>query len=135
MSTPHADSSNDITECKLCQINIYFVAVMDIYWYTTPKKLSYCSLKLNHLYFRLVLLSQTLFTVADVTDYSALPAVVEQVKGVVGDEGLNLLINNAGILLREQIGETQAEILRLVYETNALGPAMVTLVSEHFRSY
>ena len=135
MAAPHAGGSNDMTRYKLCQTNSYFVTVVDIYWDTTFKKLSYCSKLLNPLYFGAVLSSQTLSTVADVTDHSALPAVVEQVKGIVGDEGLNLLINNAGIIFYDQTGEKQVEIMRVSYKTNALGPAMVTQVRERLWSY
>ena len=38
--------------------------------------------------------------ISDVTDYSALPNLVSNVKSVLGDDGLNLLINNAGYLPR-----------------------------------
>ena len=38
--------------------------------------------------------------ITDVTDYAALPDIVSQVESVVGDDGLNLLINNAGIMQR-----------------------------------
>lgn len=61
----------------------------------------------------------------DVTDYSTLPALVEQVKGVVGDEGLNLLINNAGLAIRDPIGEIKAESLRTCFEINAVAPIMI----------
>ena len=64
------------------------------------------------------------------TDYAALPAVVDEVTGVVGDEGLNLLINNAGELKRENnaLNDVTPEHMRREYEVNTIAPLMIAQV-------
>lgn len=61
----------------------------------------------------------------DVTDYSRLPSLVQEVQTVVGDKGLNLLINNAALAIREPDGTVQAESLRSCFEVNTVAPIMI----------
>ncbi|GIX83969.1 hypothetical protein CEXT_102521 [Caerostris extrusa] len=47
------------------------------------------------------------------------------VEGIVGDKGLNLLINNAGILKIQVFREITEENLLRHFSTNTIGPVMV----------
>ena len=51
---------------------------------------------------------------------------VQALKAAFGDEPLDLLINNAGILLRDSFGELDYDAMLRQYEVNALGPLRVT---------
>ena len=53
-------------------------------------------------------------------------ASVAQLKASLGDEPIDVLINNAGILRRDSFGELDYEEMLLQYEVNALGPLRVT---------
>lgn len=44
----------------------------------------------------------------------------------VGDQGLDLLVNNAGVLERDSDGELDLDSLRRQFEVNAIGPLRVT---------
>lgn len=48
---------------------------------------------------------------------------------LVGAEGINLLINNAGILVRSPLLETSSEDMLNVFNTNVLGPMNMIKVS------
>ncbi|KAG0717661.1 C-factor [Chionoecetes opilio] len=68
----------------------------------------------------------------NVVDYQSLPRVVDEVKAAVGDTGLNLLVNNAGILEKSATQEPnvplenlEPQMLRSVLETNAIAPLML----------
>jgi len=58
----------------------------------------------------------------DVTETSGIAKLAGALKGVTVD----LLINNAGILRNETLGELDAESIRAQFETNALAPLLVT---------
>lgn len=58
----------------------------------------------------------------DVTDQEQM----QQVKGVIGDQQIDLLINNAGLLRDEVLGEINYQTMREQFEINALAPLMVT---------
>ena len=45
---------------------------------------------------------------------------------IVGDVGLNLLINNAGILVKPRKDESSFSTMAEVYETNTVSPLMLT---------
>ena len=63
------------------------------------------------------------------TDYGALPGIVEQTQKLVGDNGLNLLINNAAILNRVTIDNVTPEDMRRHFEVNSIAPLMIVKVS------
>lgn len=58
----------------------------------------------------------------DVTDLEQL----QQVKAIIGDQQIDLLINNAGLLKDEVLGEIDYDTMREQFEINALAPLMVT---------
>lgn len=64
----------------------------------------------------------------DVTDYSSFPAVVAKVSSGVGDTGLHLLINNAGIMpaIMGKLSELTPEVLTKTYQVNAIAPVVFT---------
>ena len=51
---------------------------------------------------------------------------VDTLKAEIGDEPLDILINNAGILLRDKFGEIDYDAMLQQYEVNTLGPLRVT---------
>ncbi len=58
----------------------------------------------------------------DVADEKAAALVKEKLEGVA----INLLINNAGILRNENLGEVDYESIKSQFEVNALGPLRIT---------
>jgi len=58
----------------------------------------------------------------DVTD----PEHVSQVKKIIGDHQVDLLINNAGLLGDETLGEIDYQSMRDQFEINALAPLRMT---------
>lgn len=64
----------------------------------------------------------------DVTDFSSLANFAKDVEGIVGDEGLNLLINNAGIAGNKtaKLADLKAEELAEMYKTNTIAPILLT---------
>jgi NAD(P)-dependent dehydrogenase (short-subunit alcohol dehydrogenase family) len=51
---------------------------------------------------------------------------IEQLRARVGDQPLDLLINNAGILHHESLGSLEFDAMLRQFEVNALGPLRVT---------
>jgi len=63
----------------------------------------------------------------DVTDYAAHEKFVTAVDTVLGEAGLNLLINNAGILPQNRdLISVQPEDMRAAFETNCVAPLFLT---------
>ena len=58
----------------------------------------------------------------DVSD----PASVERLKREIGDQPLDVVINNAGIMKRDSFGSLDYGAMLKQYEVNALGPLRVT---------
>lgn len=58
----------------------------------------------------------------DVTDQIQL----QQVKSIIGEQQIDLLINNAGLLHDEVLGDINYDTMREQFEINALAPLMVT---------
>ncbi|MEZ5472654.1 MAG: SDR family oxidoreductase [Marinicella sp.] len=57
----------------------------------------------------------------DVTNQQSLKALSEQL-----DHDIDVLINNAGVLARNALGEIDYDTVKTQYEVNAIGPLMVT---------
>ena len=65
----------------------------------------------------------------DVCDESTINVAKEKVDDILGDQGLNLLINNAGILPREQtIEDVTVKTLMETYNVNVVGTIRVCKV-------
>nr|AQS22598.1 c-factor [Pseudodiaptomus poplesia] len=63
----------------------------------------------------------------EVTDYNKFPEVVRQVEAVVGSEGLNCLINNAGVLPKNRdLDSVTPEDMRQAFEVNCVAPLLFT---------
>ena len=62
----------------------------------------------------------------DVTDSNAIQDAVEYVTNVVGDNGIDALINNSGIALGGPILELPVDIFRKQFEVNVFGIVTVT---------
>lgn len=62
----------------------------------------------------------------EVTDYQNFPEFVRQVQAIVGDQGLDTLINNAGILLDSQLDSVTAADMVKNFEVNSVAPLMFT---------
>ena len=54
------------------------------------------------------------------------------VGGIVGEDGLNLLINNAGIMNRDNLESVDSEALIEHFKTNTIAPLMLTKVNTIF---
>ena len=61
----------------------------------------------------------------DVTNKQDIAACVEKISEVVGDTGLNCLINNAAQICRSDIESFTGEELRDLFEVNTIAPAMI----------
>uniref|UniRef100_A0A8C4YCH4 C-factor-like n=1 Tax=Gopherus evgoodei TaxID=1825980 RepID=A0A8C4YCH4_9SAUR len=62
----------------------------------------------------------------DVTDPNSIKAAAQKVEEHVQGHGLNLLINNAGILRVTTMENENAETMGIVYLTNTVGPLLVS---------
>ncbi len=58
----------------------------------------------------------------DVSDLSS----VQQLSERLGDEKIDVLINNAGVLARNALGDIDYQTVMQQYQVNAIGPLMVT---------
>lgn len=64
------------------------------------------------------------------TNYDSFGNLVDQVSTIVKDDGLNVLLNNAGISTRTtRLDHAKSEDISTVFETNAVAPVMLTKVS------
>lgn len=62
----------------------------------------------------------------DVRDYDKYEKIVDQVTKAVGSDGLNLLINNAGIHIKADFHDAKRDDMLEVYEVNVVAPLMFT---------
>lgn len=62
----------------------------------------------------------------DVTDYDRHKEIAQEVKDKVGDKGLNVLLNNAGILERKSLNDVTVQDMMRSYEVNTVAPLMFT---------
>ncbi|XP_074512559.1 C-signal-like [Sebastes fasciatus] len=58
----------------------------------------------------------------DVTDLHSIKQCAQHVGSLVGKGGLNLLINNAGVLNKAPLQETSPEDMQYSFKTNCIGP-------------
>jgi len=62
----------------------------------------------------------------DATNYEKYPLLVQQVKKIVGDDGVDLLINNAGIFLENTLESVTPDQMMKNIEVNAVAPLALT---------
>ncbi|XP_035219372.1 C-factor-like [Stegodyphus dumicola] len=62
----------------------------------------------------------------DVKDYDSFPSVCEQVAQEVGESGLNLLINNAGVMFGDSLDKVSKETMMENFEVNVVSPLLLT---------
>ncbi|XP_066557106.1 C-signal [Amia ocellicauda] len=62
----------------------------------------------------------------DVVNQSSIEQATREVEALLGDEGLNCLINNAAIHLNQTLEEATVEAMMKTYETNTVSPLMIT---------
>ncbi|KAF3700072.1 Carbonyl reductase [NADPH] 1 [Channa argus] len=62
----------------------------------------------------------------DACDHDSIKQAAKQVYSVTGAGGLNLLINNAGILFRDNVQTTTPENMQDTFNTNVLAPVLIT---------
>jgi len=63
----------------------------------------------------------------DTTDYESYPGVVEQVSEVVGESGLNLVINNAAMMPNQtKLQDVTVEDMAAAYSVNCIAPLVLT---------
>lgn len=62
----------------------------------------------------------------DATNYESYPEFVDQVSKIVGDEGIDLLINNAGIYVSGNLETVEAKDVLRNIEVNAVAPLELT---------
>ncbi|CAG2168022.1 unnamed protein product, partial [Oppiella nova] len=60
------------------------------------------------------------------TNYNSFPQFVKQVEAIVGDQGLDTLINNAGIAITTLLDSVTAEDMLKNFEVNSVAPLMLT---------
>ncbi|CAG2178328.1 unnamed protein product, partial [Oppiella nova] len=60
------------------------------------------------------------------TNYNSFPEFVKQVEAIVGDQGLDTLINNAGMAFRDRLDSVTAEVMVKNFEVNSVAPLMLT---------
>lgn len=73
---------------------------------------------------------QTSSRFSDVLDFDSFECIALKVKDIVGDKGLNILINNAGILRgkKDSLSLMNAKDMTDTYLTNTVAPVLLTKV-------
>lgn len=67
--------------------------------------------------------------IADVTDYASFDGFAKKIDEIVKDEGLNVILNNAGVFLDKGKPESTRDDLMNTFEINSVAPIMLTRVS------
>ncbi|KAL2101609.1 hypothetical protein ACEWY4_003370 [Coilia grayii] len=62
----------------------------------------------------------------DVGDLASILESAKQVGSILGEDGLNLLVNNAGLAYRSNMKETVPKEMQDTFNTNIMGPMMMT---------
>lgn len=67
---------------------------------------------------------------SDTSDLSSIKQCAQQMDSLVGTGGLNLLINNAGIVVSKPLLETSSEDIQACFNTNFMGSMNIIKVSQ-----
>lgn len=70
--------------------------------------------------------------IADVTDYASFGGFAKQIDDIVKDDGLNVLVNNAGVYLEKGKAEATKDDMINTFEINSVAPIMLTRVSTEY---
>ncbi|KAH9852408.1 NAD-P-binding protein [Lenzites betulinus] len=62
----------------------------------------------------------------DVSDFDSIRAAAPELERILGETGLDYLVNNAGIVIVDTAFEIDPEVMLSMFRTNALGPALVS---------
>jgi len=62
----------------------------------------------------------------DVKDVDSFPSIRQQIASEVGDTGLNLLINNAGIMFGDSLDKVSKETMMENFEVNVVSPLLLS---------
>lgn len=62
----------------------------------------------------------------DITDVASYPSVVKKIEDIVGDDGLNVVINNAGISTHSDIETVTPQIMTTAFEVNCIAPLFLS---------
>lgn len=80
-------------------------------------------------YSNYVQLTVLFFKFVDVKDIASFASVRQQIESVISDTGLNLIINNAGIMFRDSLDEVSKETMMENFEVNVVSPLLLVKVS------
>ena len=62
----------------------------------------------------------------NVDNYATFPTLAKEVDGIVKENGLNVLVNNAGIHIRRGLEDVTVDDMTQTFATNTIGPLMLT---------
>ena len=69
--------------------------------------------------------------IPDISELDSFPGIVDEVTSIVGESGLSMLINNAGIVRRQMgLEDLYAEDVMEQFKLNAVAPLMLTKVGD-----
>ena len=66
---------------------------------------------------------------SDATDPCSIKESAQRVGSLLGKEGLNMLVNNAGVLAHGTVQTTSSEDMQSAFNTNVMGPMNIIKVS------
>lgn len=69
-------------------------------------------------------------SLSDADDLNSIKGCAKEVESVVGAQGLNLVVNNAGILAKSGVQEATEKDMNSSFKTNVMGPLNVIQVRE-----
>jgi len=62
----------------------------------------------------------------DITDVSSYPSIVKKIEDIVGDDGLNVVINNAGISTHYDLETVTPQAMTTAFEVNCIAPLFLS---------
>ena len=75
-------------------------------------------------------LSYILWCISDMNDEATFSSAAKTVEDIVGEAGLNMIINNAAVSNRASLETVTSEDMVSLFQVNAVGPLMLTKVCE-----
>lgn len=62
----------------------------------------------------------------DITDVASYPSIVKKIEDIVGDDGLNVVINNAGISTHYDLETVTPQAMTTAFEVNCIAPLFLS---------